>query len=54
MELRHCKRKTKFRFIASNIGGADEAGNRKTLVPDSDKWGARFEELVQLKGLLER
>ena len=26
-------------------GGADEVGNRKTLVPDSEKWGARFEEL---------
>jgi hypothetical protein len=35
-------------------GGADEVGNRKTLVPDGDKWGARFEELVQLTGLLER
>jgi len=35
-------------------GGADEVGNRKTLVPDSEKWGARFEELVQLTGLLER
>ena len=35
-------------------GGPDEVGNRKTLVPDSDKWGARFEELVQLTGLLER
>ena len=54
MELRHCKRKTKFPFIASNIGATDEVGNRKTLVPDGDKWGARFEELVQLTGLLER
>jgi iron(III) transport system substrate-binding protein len=35
-------------------GGADEVGNRKTVVPDSDKWGARFEELVQLTGLLEK
>jgi iron(III) transport system substrate-binding protein len=35
-------------------GGPDEVGNRKTLVPDSEKWGARFEELVQLTGLLER
>lgn len=54
MELRHCKRKTKFPFIASNIGGPDEVGNRKTVVPDADKWGAGFEELVQLTGLLER
>ncbi len=35
-------------------GGPDEVGNRKTLVPDSEKWGARFEELVQLTTLLER
>jgi len=35
-------------------GGADEVGNRKTLVPDSEKWGVRYEELVQLTGLLER
>jgi iron(III) transport system substrate-binding protein len=35
-------------------GGPDEVGNRKTVVPDADKWGARFEELVQLTGLLER
>ncbi len=35
-------------------GAADEVGNRKTVVPDSDKWGARFEELVQLTGLLEK
>jgi len=35
-------------------GGADEVGNRKTLVPDSEKWDARFEELVQLTGLLKR
>ena len=34
-------------------GGPDEVGNRKTLVPDSEKWGARYEELVQLTGLLE-
>ncbi len=53
MELRDCKRKTKFPFIASNISATDEVGNRKTLVPDSEKWGARFEELVQLTGLLE-
>ena len=36
------------------IGATVEVGNRKTLVPDADKWGARFEELVQLTGLLER
>ena len=35
-------------------GATDEVGSRKTLVPDSDKWGARYEELVQLTGLLER
>jgi iron(III) transport system substrate-binding protein len=35
-------------------GGVDEVGNRKTVVPDGDKWGARFEELVQLSGLLGR
>jgi hypothetical protein len=35
-------------------GGPDEVGNRKTVVPDADKWGARFEELVKLTGLLER
>ena len=36
------------------IGATDDVSNRKTLFPDSDKWGARFEELVQLTGLLER
>ena len=35
-------------------GGPDEVANRKPLVPDSEKWGARFEELVQLTGRLER
>jgi hypothetical protein len=35
-------------------GGLDEVGNRKIQAPDADKWGARFEELVQLTGLLER
>lgn len=35
-------------------GGADEVGSRKTVVPDAEKWGARFEELVQLSGLLEK
>ncbi|HTM07075.1 MAG TPA: extracellular solute-binding protein [Verrucomicrobiae bacterium] len=33
-------------------GGPDEVGGRKTVVPDAEKWGARFEELVQLSGLL--
>ena len=37
-----------------STGATDEVGNRKTLVPDGDKWGARFEELVQLTGLLEK
>jgi iron(III) transport system substrate-binding protein len=35
-------------------GGPDDVGNRKTLVPDPDKWGSRYEELVQLTALLER
>jgi ABC-type Fe3+ transport system substrate-binding protein len=35
-------------------GGPDEVGNRKTLVPDTETWGSRYEELVQLTGLLER
>lgn len=35
-------------------GATDEVGSRKTLVPDAEKWGARFEELVQLTGLLEK
>ncbi len=35
-------------------GATDEVGSRKTVVPDADKWGARFEELVQLTALLER
>lgn len=35
-------------------GGPDEVGARKTVVPDSEKWGARFEELVQLTGLLDK
>jgi len=41
-----------YRELAS--GGADDVGNRKTLVPDADKWGARFEELVQLSNLLDK
>jgi iron(III) transport system substrate-binding protein len=35
-------------------GGADDVGNRNTLVPDAEKWGSRYEELVQLTGLLGR
>ncbi|HTN72412.1 MAG TPA: extracellular solute-binding protein [Methylomirabilota bacterium] len=35
-------------------GGPDDVGNRKTLVPDGDKWGSRYEELVQLSALLGR
>jgi iron(III) transport system substrate-binding protein len=35
-------------------GGPDEVGNRKTLVPDADKWGSRYEELVQLTATLGR
>jgi iron(III) transport system substrate-binding protein len=35
-------------------GGPDEVGSRKTVVPDAEKWGARFEELVQLSGALQK
>jgi len=35
-------------------GGSDDVGNRKTVVPNGDKWGSRYEELVQLSGLLGR
>jgi iron(III) transport system substrate-binding protein len=35
-------------------GSPDEVGNRKTVVPDAEKWGARFEELVQLTSLLHK
>jgi iron(III) transport system substrate-binding protein len=35
-------------------GGPDDVGNRKTLVPDTEKWGSRYEELVQLTALLGR
>ncbi|HZH85247.1 MAG TPA: extracellular solute-binding protein [Phototrophicaceae bacterium] len=35
-------------------GGPDDVGNRKTLVPDAEKWGSRYEELVQLIALLGR
>jgi iron(III) transport system substrate-binding protein len=36
------------------MGGPDEVGNRKTVVPDAEKWGSRYEELVQLTALLGR
>jgi iron(III) transport system substrate-binding protein len=36
------------------VGGPDDVGSRKTLVPDADKWGSRYEELVQLTALLGR
>jgi len=35
-------------------GGPDDVGNRNTLVPDAEKWGSRYEELVQLTALLGR
>jgi ABC-type Fe3+ transport system substrate-binding protein len=35
-------------------GGPDDVGNRKTVVPNADKWGSRYEELVQLSALLGR
>lgn len=35
-------------------GGPDDVGNRNTLVPDAEKWGSRYEELVQLTKVLER
>jgi iron(III) transport system substrate-binding protein len=41
-----------FKELAS--GGPDDVGNRNTLVPDADKWGSRYEELVQLTTLLGR
>lgn len=41
-----------FKELAS--GGPDDVGNRNTLVPDAEKWGSRYEELVQLTKVLER
>ena len=35
-----------------SAGGPDDVGNRNTLVPDADKWGSRYEELVQLTKVL--
>ena len=33
-------------------GGPDDVGNRNTLAPDAEKWGSRYEELVQLTKVL--
>jgi iron(III) transport system substrate-binding protein len=33
-------------------GGPDDVGSRKTVVPDAEKWGSRYEELVQLTKVL--
>ena len=46
------KRWPAFKELAT--GGADDVGNRKTLVPDADKWGSRYNELVQLSAVLGR
>lgn len=46
------KRWPAFKELAS--GGPDDVGNRKTLVPDADKWGGRYQELVQLSGVLSQ
>ena len=35
-------------------GGPDDVGSRKTVVPDAEKWGSRYEELVQLTALFGR
>jgi hypothetical protein len=35
-------------------GGPDDVGNRRTVVPDADKWGSRYQELVQLSSVLGR
>jgi hypothetical protein len=32
----------------------DDLRNRKTVVPDADKWDSRYDELVQLTTLLGR
>lgn len=34
--------------------GHDDVGNRKTVIPDAEKWGSRYEELVGLGSLLRR
>jgi iron(III) transport system substrate-binding protein len=46
------KRWPAFKELAS--GGPDDVGNRKTVVPDADKWGSRYQELVQLSSVLGR
>jgi iron(III) transport system substrate-binding protein len=46
------KRWPAFKELAS--GGPDDVGNRNTLVPDADKWGSRYHELVQLSAVLGR
>lgn len=34
--------------------GPDSVGNRKTVIPDAEKWGSRYDELVGLLSLLKR
>lgn len=46
------KRWPAFKELAS--GGPDDVGHRNTLVPDADKWGSRYQELVQLSAVLGR
>lgn len=46
------KRWPAFKELAT--GGPDDVGNRNTLVPDADKWGSRYQELVQLSTVLAR
>jgi iron(III) transport system substrate-binding protein len=46
------KRWPAFKELAS--GGPDDVGHRNTLVPDADKWGSRYHELVQLSAVLGR
>jgi iron(III) transport system substrate-binding protein len=41
-------------FKDLSMGGPDDVGIRNTLVPDANKWGSRYEELVQLLALLGR
>jgi ABC-type Fe3+ transport system substrate-binding protein len=46
------KRWPAFKELAT--AGPDDVGNRNTLVPDADKWGSRYQELVQLSAVLGR
>src|SRR5215475_14117924 len=46
------KRWPAFKELAA--GGPDDVGNRNTVVPDADKWGSRYQELVQLSAVLGR